>query len=444
MKRKTPSTKCDSKQKRLPFVPLKHEVRPTTNPVELPTSSQIAEWKAKLHEKYVDWVEEPCLPLERLHPHPRDSSLVFIDTNHAHMYFFYPDLAPNPLALSVTALKKLLLPDKDWRGVAAECVAGEKFQTGVSPWTPYMNTHGVLLAWELNREQAARQGTVFHRRVEGRLNEPFIDPDKFPAEHAVTLEIQKTCSEAAMQSIQEEFDRFRRQAIWLLERGRLPVFQSKQNVIVEQDRKTGTLQPLEKEIVEETTVPADFFDSEEESISKEPVVLSEMEELVSFDKFWRTFFAESYPGYRATLYRTEMRIWDKDALVPGTIDCVVVLHPLDGTSVPKECANKTILLILDWKRSGKLAMETRYAEYCNPPFSMLPVCNGSEFTFQLNAYKYILEKCYEIEGKPVHVMDMYACVFNRCIPTGCIVQQLRDVSQGMHKFMEQRIQSLQK
>ena len=81
--------------------------------------------------------------------------------------------------------------------------------------------------------------------------------------------------------------------------------------------------------------------------------------------------------------------------------------------------------------------------FLNPPFQMLQLCNGSEFTFQLNAYKYIMEKLYRIDGKPVYVLHMYACVFNRCLG-GCQYEKLRDVSQSMHKFMQTRIQHLKK
>jgi hypothetical protein len=209
----------------------------------------------------------------------------------------------------------------------------------------------------------------------------------------------------------------RQQAIDLLEGKRRPVW--KHGHIWEQLQ--DDLRPLTRPIV------------------KEECIQGEMPEVGCFQEWWKSFFTDTYPDYEVELYRTEMRIWDRKALVPGTIDCVVILHP--RATIPPEWKGKTLVLILDWKRSRKLEMECLYGRkrYLLPPFEMLEVCNGSEFTFQLNAYKYILEKYYPIHGKPVLVVDMYACVFNRELSGGSRIQKLRDVSQAMHKFWRQRI-----
>ena len=690
--------KIDSEQKTLPFLPLRHE-HVTKILEDLPNEEEIKQWRSLVHQKYADWMEEPCLPLERMNAHPRDAALIFIDTNGAHMYLFFPDLEPNPHSVSVTTLKKQVIPDQGFQAVAEGYVQKDDFLNGNTEWSPYLTADGVLLAWDLNREQAAEQGTVFHRRVEGRLNEPFATTIE---DFKVMREIQKTCGEPKMQAIHDKFDILRGQAIFLLERKRFPVYQhgailekvgpeiipvietwweedlldaehdtnvvhpdsgctketnlpsdserkeeikddametnlpsdserkeeikddametnlpsdserkeeikddaketnlpsdserkeeikddaketnlpsdserkeeikddaketnlpsdserkeeikddaketnlpsdserkeeikddaketnlpsdserkeeikddaketnlpsdserkeeikddametnihsdsERKEEIKEEAKETNLLSDSErkeeiKDDAMETNLPSDSQRKLKEEIQentkeanlhsdfakqtsvqsdsehKDPMenderIEQEMIELSYFDKFWKTFCKKHYPDYDAKLYRTEMRIWDKEALVPGTIDCVIILIPRPGRHIPKECEGKTILLILDWKRSKKLEMQYNYGKpkprFLNPPFQMLQLCNGSEFTFQLNAYKYIMEKLYRIDGKPVYVLDMYACVFNRCLG-GCQYEKLRDVSQSMHKFMQTRIQHLKK
>ena len=195
--------KLESGQQTLSFSPLPHvhDVKDV-----LPTNQEVLEWKRQLHVKYTDWVEETPLALERMYPHPRDKALVFIDTDGAHMYFFYPDLIPNPLSRSVTSLKKDVMPNQRFEEVAKQHVMKQSFADGESRWSPFLTADGVLLAWELNREQAALQGTVFHRRVEGKLNEPFMDKECFPEEHAELRRIQQTCGEPKMEEIHNRFD----------------------------------------------------------------------------------------------------------------------------------------------------------------------------------------------------------------------------------------------
>jgi len=85
-------------------------------------------------------------------------------------------------------------------------------------------------------------------------------------------------------------------------------------------------------------------------------------------------------GYKP--YRTEFMIYDEDFKIAGCVD-MLYYHP----------ERKTYHMV-DWKRSKKIEFKGyKKALY---PISHLDDCNGIHYTLQLNLYKFILEKNYNI------------------------------------------------
>lgn len=82
-------------------------------------------------------------------------------------------------------------------------------------------------------------------------------------------------------------------------------------------------------------------------------------------------------------YRTEWYVFDHEAKIAGSIDMVYQVAP------------RTVA-IYDWKCSK----EIRYVGFGNlmakGPCAHMPDCNFSQYTLQLNLYKYILETYYDL------------------------------------------------
>lgn len=111
------------------------------------------------------------------------------------------------------------------------------------------------------------------------------------------------------------------------------------------------------------------------------------------------FFLNFYRDYSyLTPYRTEWRIFSKAANIAGTID--MLFRDVMGDYI-----------IFDWKRTKEIKMPdptNRYAEYSHTPeLSDIIKCNFSEYSIQLNTYKYILETEYKMKIK-----GMYLCVMH--------------------------------
>lgn len=109
----------------------------------------------------------------------------------------------------------------------------------------------------------------------------------------------------------------------------------------------------------------------------ESVENADSSEYQKFTKFWSDITAQ-YPTFRP--YRTEWLIYDENAGVAGSIDCVLS----DGAGN---------LIILDWKRSKEIKMSNKY-EKGKGPFSNYDNCNYSHYSLQLNFYRHILESKY--------------------------------------------------
>ncbi len=94
-------------------------------------------------------------------------------------------------------------------------------------------------------------------------------------------------------------------------------------------------------------------------------------------------------------YRTEWTIYDRKLRIAGSID-MVYLDTRDNT-----------YHIYDWKRAKEFKIPDIYTEMGYPPVDNLPNVNRYHYFLQLNLYKYILEKNYNIKIK-----SLFLCRFH--------------------------------
>lgn len=105
---------------------------------------------------------------------------------------------------------------------------------------------------------------------------------------------------------------------------------------------------------------------------------------------WKYFenFEEDIGQYKEP-YRTEWMIWDDKLKFAGSIDMTYINK--DGT-----------IDIYDWKRSVGIKKENRYQNALTKCIKHLPDSNYWHYSLQLNTYKALLEKNYDVK-----VRDMY-------------------------------------
>ena len=110
---------------------------------------------------------------------------------------------------------------------------------------------------------------------------------------------------------------------------------------------------------------------------------------------WKYFeeFEEEVGGKKEP-YRTEWMIWDRELKFAGSID-MIYKNP-DGT-----------LDIYDWKRSKEIKMDNKWQSSITPCIKHIPDCNYYHYCLQLNTYKALLEKNYDVT-----IRDMYLVVLH--------------------------------
>ena len=83
-------------------------------------------------------------------------------------------------------------------------------------------------------------------------------------------------------------------------------------------------------------------------------------------------------------WRTEWEVWDEELKLAGSID-MIYRNKKDGT-----------FAIYDWKRAKEMKMDNSYGTGYGP-VAHLPDCNYWHYTLQLNAYRWLLEKHYNLK-----------------------------------------------
>ena len=95
-------------------------------------------------------------------------------------------------------------------------------------------------------------------------------------------------------------------------------------------------------------------------------------------------------------YRTEWMVYDEDLQIKGIIDMVFIND--DGS-----------LSIYDWKRCKSIDKTNGFNQWClHPDLNYIPHSNFWHYSFQLNVYKKILERKYDVKVK-----DLYLVCFHR-------------------------------
>jgi hypothetical protein len=110
---------------------------------------------------------------------------------------------------------------------------------------------------------------------------------------------------------------------------------------------------------------------------------------------WSLFikYIKKYPNF--VPYRTEWLIYDEEVKIAGSIDMVYLNE--DGT-----------IDIYDWKRSKKISKETFGNKYAiNECINYLPDSNYFHYSLQLNIYKTIIEKNYNMKVKNLYLIRLH-------------------------------------
>ena len=126
-------------------------------------------------------------------------------------------------------------------------------------------------------------------------------------------------------------------------------------------------------------------------------------------------------------HRTEWTIYAQEEDVAGSTD-LVLRDPVDDG-----------LILVDWKRSERLASKYSSQTYMKYPFHELQDAQGEHYRLQLNIYKWILQKYYSVKVKEMVVF----CAHPTYFPDGFMdvvpcVQDLVDT------LMEKRLQDIHK
>jgi len=134
-------------------------------------------------------------------------------------------------------------------------------------------------------------------------------------------------------------------------------------------------------------------------------------------------FVKDHPDLEP--YRTEWMVWDSSLMFAGSID---FLAKVDGKYV-----------IYDWKRCKKIEKTSGWNKSClDKDLDYIPDTNFWHYSIQLNIYKYILEKNYDIL-----IDDMYlVCLHPENVPANYIKLKVPLMKDEIDVLMKKRTESL--
>lgn len=122
---------------------------------------------------------------------------------------------------------------------------------------------------------------------------------------------------------------------------------------------------------------------------------------------WRGFlkFHREHVVGKLMPYLTEMRVYDLEYDVAGSIDAVMVR--IDEYEQAQREGRAPKIILIDWKRTSKLSKSAWGGEMAAPPLQDFPDSNYYKYGVQLNVYKKVIERNTE------HTVEaMYLCRFN--------------------------------
>ena len=120
------------------------------------------------------------------------------------------------------------------------------------------------------------------------------------------------------------------------------------------------------------------------------------------------------------VYRIQWCICAPDEDLAGSIDLVM------------KDRDTNIFHIVDWKRSEKLREKyNSHGRKMAPPVHDVDDCQGQHYRLQINIYKWILEKYYDIKVQQMKVV----CVHPRYLPHG-FIDEVPDMQDAVDKLMQ--------
>jgi len=107
-------------------------------------------------------------------------------------------------------------------------------------------------------------------------------------------------------------------------------------------------------------------------------------------------FLKFYEDHKLCLqaYRTEWEVYDEDHDLAGSID--MVFNNMDGT-----------YSIYDWKRTKEIKMKNDWKKYGLDVMNEYHDCNYIHYSLQLNIYKNILERKYDLQIRDMYLVCMH-------------------------------------
>lgn len=107
---------------------------------------------------------------------------------------------------------------------------------------------------------------------------------------------------------------------------------------------------------------------------------------------------------RLRAWRTEMMVYDLPLMLVGSIDKIYEF--VDPSEQFTPCGKKR-LVVADWKRSKEIKRNNRWQKGCTTLTAGMDDCNFQHYTMQLNIYKLILERQYNVS-----VVEMYLVILH--------------------------------
>lgn len=110
-------------------------------------------------------------------------------------------------------------------------------------------------------------------------------------------------------------------------------------------------------------------------------------------------------------YRTEWCIYDEELSIGGTIDFIAKNN---------ETGN---YWIFDWKRSKSISWNAYGKKMGKSVCSDIEDCNGNMYKLQINMYKYILEKNYNLKIEKMYIVNLHPSLYQ---PDIILVEDMTD------------------
>lgn len=132
-------------------------------------------------------------------------------------------------------------------------------------------------------------------------------------------------------------------------------------------------------------------------------------------------------------YKSEQIVFDTDLSLAGSVD---MLYTREAPSPPLR-GGRTKIWLVDWKRSKEIKTEAFGNKRGRAPFQCLQDCNHDHYSLQLNIYKYLLEKNYNM------IIERMTLVILHPNQDDYLMFEVSDLQPEVQRAMEERLRQLQ-